>query len=135
MEFDLLLLGRYSPEQLLEIAHIAEDSGYGYLWYADEKFFRDPYLSLCYIGLNTDRIIVGPCVTDPYTRHPAITAMAAATLAELIPGRFNLGIGAGYSGLYPLGITLTKPLATLRDLFNLCGNCGQVKWLTSKVNR
>jgi 5,10-methylenetetrahydromethanopterin reductase len=119
MEFDVLLLGKYPPDQLLRIARLAEDCGYGYLWYADEKFFRDPYVSLTYAALQTQRIRVGPCVTDPYTRHPAITAMAAATLAEVIPGRFDLGIGAGFSGLHSLGLRQSRPLTAMREAMQL----------------
>lgn len=130
MKFDLLLLGRYPPDELLSIAQIAEHEGYGYFWYADEKFFRDPYIGLSYVALNTERIKVGPCVTDPYTRHPAITAMAAATLAELVPGRLNLGIGAGYSGLPALGIKQSKPLNTLREAILLMRQLWTGEWTT-----
>jgi G6PDH family F420-dependent oxidoreductase len=38
----------------------------------------------------------GPGVTPPgYRYHPAIIAQAAATLEEMFPGRFYLGLGAG----------------------------------------
>ncbi|MFD5226752.1 TIGR03557 family F420-dependent LLM class oxidoreductase [Microbacterium sp. NPDC058342] len=37
-------------------------------------------------------------VTTPgYRSHPAVTAQAAATIAALYPGRFQLGLGAGQS--------------------------------------
>ena len=130
MEFDLLLLGKYAPHELLDIAHLAEKGGYGYLWYADEKFFRDPYVSLSYVGLNTQTLKVGTCVTDPYTRHPAITAMAAATLAELIPDRFSLGIGAGFSGLYSMGIQQVRPVTALREAIQLMRRL----WAGERVN-
>jgi 5,10-methylenetetrahydromethanopterin reductase len=123
MEYDVLLLGKYPPDQLLHIARLVEVSGYGYLWYADEKFFRDPYVSLAYVALHTRRIKVGICVTDPYSRHPAITAMAAATLAEMAPGRFGLGIGAGFSGLHSLGLRQTKPVTATREAIQL------MRWL------
>jgi 5,10-methylenetetrahydromethanopterin reductase len=108
-------LGRHPPDELLNLARLAEEGGYDGLWYADEKFYRDPYLSLLYVASETKRLKLGVGVTDPFTRHPAITAMAAATLAELIPGRFHLGIGAGYSGLYSLGIRREKPATAMRE--------------------
>ena len=74
--------------------------------------------------------MLGPCVTDPYTRHPAITAMAAASLAELLPGRFNLGIGAGYSGLSALGIKQIKPVNTLREAITLMRELWTGEWTT-----
>ena len=37
----------------------------------------------------------GTSVVDPYTRHAALLAQAAATLAELAPGRFRVIMGSG----------------------------------------
>ena len=50
-----------------------------------------------------ERIRLGPCVTDPYSRHAALTAMAIATLDEISGQRAVLGIGAGVSGFRELG--------------------------------
>jgi G6PDH family F420-dependent oxidoreductase len=48
------------------------------------------------IAEATDRLIVGTGVTCPTMRiHPAIIAHAAATAADLMPGRFFLGVGTG----------------------------------------
>ena len=38
---------------------------------------------------------IGTSVTDGVTRHPALTAQAAATLAEISGGRLNVIFGAG----------------------------------------
>jgi G6PDH family F420-dependent oxidoreductase len=44
----------------------------------------------------TTNLRFGPGVTPPgYRYHPAIIAQAAATLEEMFPGRFYLGLGAG----------------------------------------
>jgi G6PDH family F420-dependent oxidoreductase len=48
------------------------------------------------IAEATDRLVVGTGVTCPTMRiHPAIIAHAAATAADLMPGRFFLGLGTG----------------------------------------
>jgi coenzyme F420-dependent glucose-6-phosphate dehydrogenase len=48
------------------------------------------------IAEATERLEVATGVTCPTTRiHPAIVAQAAATAAELLPGRFSLGVGTG----------------------------------------
>jgi len=48
------------------------------------------------IAQATERIELATGVTCPTTRvHPAIVAHAAATAAELLPGRFSLGVGTG----------------------------------------
>ena len=48
------------------------------------------------ISQRTERIGLMTGVTCPTTRiHPAIVAQAAATTAQLLPGRFALGLGTG----------------------------------------
>jgi G6PDH family F420-dependent oxidoreductase len=48
------------------------------------------------IAAVTERLKVGTTVTCPTTRiHPAIVAQAAATAADMLPGRFFLGVGSG----------------------------------------
>ena len=53
----------------------------------------------------------GVAVTNPYLRHPAVTASAMASVAELSGGRAILGLGAGGGvALDPVGIARAKPL-------------------------
>ncbi len=49
MNYGLLLLGEHSPERLLNLARFAENHDFENVWCADEKFFRDPYVSLTYV--------------------------------------------------------------------------------------
>jgi 5,10-methylenetetrahydromethanopterin reductase len=111
----LLLLPSQPAARLAEIAQLAERTGYDYLWLADERFFREVYASLTLCALRTQRIKLGPCVTDPYSRHAALTAMAIATLDEISGKRAVLGIGAGVSGFRELGIARDKPGTGLRE--------------------
>ena len=62
--------------------------------------------------LTTNRLRIGTAVTNPVTRHPAITAVAAATVAEISGGRVTLGIGAGDRPL----LSLAEKPARLADL-------------------
>lgn len=119
MQYGLLLLGEHSPGRLLNLARFAEAHDVDNLWYGDEKFFRDPYVSLTYLAQHTERIRLGVCVTDPYTRHPALTAMAMGTLDEFTGGRAVLGLGAGFSGLHAMGIAPARPVAALREAIAL----------------
>jgi 5,10-methylenetetrahydromethanopterin reductase len=111
----LLLLPSHPAGRLAEIAQLAERTGYDYLWLADERFFREVYASLTLCALRTERIVLGPCVTDPYSRHAALTAMAIATLDEISGQRAVLGIGAGVSGFRELGIAREKSGVALRE--------------------
>ncbi|MEZ4523345.1 MAG: LLM class flavin-dependent oxidoreductase [Thermomicrobiales bacterium] len=100
----LLYLGSRPARRVIEIARFAEDRNYDIFWIPDERFFREVYGLCTAVAGATANILVGPCVTDPYTRHPALTAMAIATLDEISEGRAVLGLGAGVSGFAELGI-------------------------------
>ena len=71
------------------------------------------------IALRTHRIKLGTCVTDPYSRHPAMTAVAIATLDEISDGRAALGIGAGLSGFSEMGINRQRPVVAIREAIEL----------------
>src|SRR5664280_563712 len=59
---------------------------------------------------------MGPGVTNPYVRSPAITAAAVATLYELSNVRATLGIGPGDKATFDaLEIEWTKPVSTIKD--------------------
>jgi 5,10-methylenetetrahydromethanopterin reductase len=58
-------------------------------------------------------------VTDPYSRHPALTAMALATLDEIANGRAILGLGAGVSGFTELQVARRKPVQAMRETVSI----------------
>jgi 5,10-methylenetetrahydromethanopterin reductase len=97
-------------DELVREAQRAEAAGYGSLWIADEKFFRDPWVVLTAIAAATKTARLGTGVTEPYARHPALIAAAMATLAELHPEReLVIGLGAGGPGFPPMGVVRRKP--------------------------
>jgi 5,10-methylenetetrahydromethanopterin reductase len=111
----VLNLGRYPPTRLMSLAQLQEACGYETFWYADERFFREVYTSLTWVGCHTQYINVGTMVTDPYSRHPALTAMALATLDEVVQGRAVLGLGAGVAGFRELRIVRRQPAQAMRE--------------------
>jgi 5,10-methylenetetrahydromethanopterin reductase len=115
----LLLLPSRQVGEMAELAARAEALGYDDVWLADERFFREVYAMLAVCGRSTKRVRLGPGVTDPYSRHPALTAMAIATLDEITEGRAVLGIGAGVSGLRELGIDSAKSATAIREAIQL----------------
>ena len=115
----VLLMGDLPASDLASLSRRLEDWGYDYIWLADERFFREIYASLTLCALNTKKIQLGVCVTDPYSRHPALTAMAIATLDEISEGRAVLGIGAGVSGFGELGIDRARPALAMREMVYL----------------
>jgi phthiodiolone/phenolphthiodiolone dimycocerosates ketoreductase len=86
----------------------------------DPHAYADPFVAATTALLVTRRPRVGIAVTDTYRRHPATIAQAAATLGELAPGRFVLGLGSG-EGLNtaPLGIERARPVARLGEALEI----------------
>lgn len=119
LPLELLVLGRHRPGELVHLAEQAQTIGFERLWLADERFFRDCWALLGTLGARVRGLNLGVCVTDPYVRHPALTAVAAATVDEITAGRFTLGLGAGISGLSAMGIEKRKPLTAMREAIGL----------------
>lgn len=95
MRFAFATIPTGPPAETVGLIRFAERLNFDVAWMPDQTFHRDPFVTLAACALGTERITLGVGVTNPYTRHPAVTARAAATLSELSGGRFVLGIGAG----------------------------------------
>lgn len=119
MTLGLLMAGHSEVSALADLAVTAEDLGFTHVWMADERFYREVYSLLAVIATRTRRIGVGPCVTDPYSRHPALTAAAIHTLDEISGGRAVLGMGAGISGFEEMGVQRPKPTRAIREAVEL----------------
>lgn len=116
------LIPEESIDRMVELARLAEAAGYDRCWVYDEGLAtRDVYVTLSAIAMATERLELGPGITNPYTRHVGATAGAIATLDELSHGRAFLGIGAGGSlTLDPLGIERERPLTAVRETIDAC---------------
>lgn len=93
-----------APRDLVEDAQLAEHAGFEFAVASDhfhpwlEAQAHSPFAwsVLGAVAYATRRIELMTYVTCPIMRyHPAIIAQAAATVALLAQGRFNLGLGAG----------------------------------------
>jgi 5,10-methylenetetrahydromethanopterin reductase len=90
-----------------------ESLGFDHLWLTDSSLHaRNCYAYLTLAAARSSRLLIGTAVTNPATRHPAITAAAAATIDEISGGRMILGIGAGDRPLLALGLRPSR-LATV----------------------
>jgi alkanesulfonate monooxygenase SsuD/methylene tetrahydromethanopterin reductase-like flavin-dependent oxidoreductase (luciferase family) len=101
----------------------AEAAGYSHAWFIDSQIlWQDCFVYMTHALAQTERIVVGTAVTNPYTRHLTTTASAFATLAALHPGRLALGIGRGDSSVRTMGLDPVKTsllagsVPLLRDL-------------------
>src|SRR6266852_4738049 len=83
--------------QVRELARAAEKAGADWLGLPDAFWWRDTWLLLAEAARVTERIEIGPLVTNPYLRHPFQTVAAVASLQDLAGQRVFVGIGAGGS--------------------------------------
>ena len=98
---------------VMRLAQIAEDAGVDRLGISDVIFYPDTYELQALCASATKRIKIGSIVTNPFTRHPAVTAAAVSTLDEISDGRAFLGIGAG-AGISKLGVICSPPAPATR---------------------
>ena len=102
-----------SPRQSLgswaEFVAALEAEGVRRIWVIDSQLaMKDVYAGLTVAALNTSRVGLGTGVTNAVTRHPTVTANAIAAIAEISRGRAFLGLGAGDSALYGVGLKPQK---------------------------
>jgi len=85
--------GIESGPALGSYGRLADEHGYDSLWVTERYFHEETFTLLGHLAATTTRVRLGVGVVNPYGRHPALTAMAAATLDRLSGGRFVLGLG------------------------------------------
>ena len=115
--FGLWMFPDHPAGVLADVIVAAEAAGLDEVWLGDEGPARDPLVTLAAAAVRTSTISLGVAVTNPYLRHPAATASAFATLAELAgPGRVVLGMGSGGDlALGPTGAVREQPLQRVTD--------------------
>jgi G6PDH family F420-dependent oxidoreductase len=127
----------HEPRNLVDHAQMAEEAGFGFLIISDHfhpwvsQQGQSPFVwsVLGGIAQATQKVRVGTGVTCPIMRiHPTLIAQAAATVADMMPGRFFLGLGTGeYLNEHILGYTwprvetrremLTEAVYIIRELW------------------
>jgi probable F420-dependent oxidoreductase len=101
------------PFETLQSVQLADRTGFKLAGTYDSHFiWQEPWIYYAIWAVNTKRISIGPCVTNPLTRHITVTASSAATLSAVSGGRTFVGIGRGDSAVR----TMSKKPATLERL-------------------
>jgi 5,10-methylenetetrahydromethanopterin reductase len=103
--------------KLVSVAKLAEELGFEHFVHADQRFSgeKDVFVTLAADALSTSTIKLGPCVSDPYSRIPAMLAVAIASLDELSAGRAVLALGAGGSGFAQMHLERKQVNQALRE--------------------
>jgi len=101
---DLYTLTIAAPRRAGDFAARAEEAGWDGMAVVDsQNLSGDVYVALAIAASRTERLGLATAVTNPVTRHPAVTACAIASIQALSKGRATLGIGRGDSSLAHLG--------------------------------
>lgn len=105
MQMSIDLGGMYrSPGYYLDRAESVEAAGFDALWFGDHLqpwFHKNGRAPFAWSWLpaaleRTTSIPTSVFVTPPmYRYHPLVIANAVATISEMYPGRFHLGVGTG----------------------------------------
>jgi alkanesulfonate monooxygenase SsuD/methylene tetrahydromethanopterin reductase-like flavin-dependent oxidoreductase (luciferase family) len=104
MDFGLCIVTTRDPNDVLYAFQQAENYGFTFVGLFDSPYnFQDIYPYLGIAAMHTEKVELGPYVTNPLTRHPSVTASAVATLDLLSEGRAFLGLGRGDSAVKMLG--------------------------------
>ncbi|MGW6058598.1 TIGR03842 family LLM class F420-dependent oxidoreductase [Streptomyces sp. NPDC055189] len=106
MDFGLVLQTDPPASQVISLMKRAERGGFRYGWTFDSAvLWQEPFVIYSQILANTDRLIVGPMVTNPGTRTWEVTASTFATLNDMYGNRTVCGIGRGDSAMRVAGRT------------------------------
>jgi 5,10-methylenetetrahydromethanopterin reductase len=119
MKLSIASLGAEPSARFLDQVRLAERLGFHAFFHNDKKWAQDVYVRLGAATQVSSRIGLGISATDPYTRHPALTAQATASIAEMAPGRFRVIIGSGSHFESLPGYGNVKPVAALREAIGL----------------
>ena len=106
--------------ELVDLAQQVEELGLDELWVGDEGPARDPFAVLAAAAVVTERIRLATGITNPYVRHPGVTAASMLTIHELSDGRAVLGVGAGgQMSLAPFGLQATQPVHRISEFLDI----------------
>ncbi|MER5561300.1 TIGR03842 family LLM class F420-dependent oxidoreductase, partial [Streptomyces sp. NPDC002506] len=123
MDFGLVLQTDPPAAQVISLMKRAERNGFRYGWTFDSAvLWQEPFVIYSQILASTQRLTVGPMVTNPGTRTWEVTASTFATLNDMYGNRTVCGIGRGDSAMRVAGrkpntlARLGEAIGVIRDL-------------------
>ncbi|MFE6719702.1 LLM class flavin-dependent oxidoreductase [Streptomyces albidoflavus] len=104
------------PERLRSVARAADAAGLEELWLWEDCFLSSGLASTSAALAWTDRLRVGAGLLPAPLRNVALTAMEAATLHRMFPGRAMLAVGHGVQPwMGQAGARVESPMTLLRE--------------------
>ena len=107
---------QFAPERLRAMAVAAEESGVRELWLWEDCFGESGTSTAAAVLAWTQRLRGGIGLLPVPLRNVATTAMEAATLARMFPGRIDVGLGHGVQDwMGQVGARVAAPMTLLRE--------------------
>ncbi|MFE2346568.1 TIGR03842 family LLM class F420-dependent oxidoreductase [Kitasatospora cineracea] len=104
MDFGLVLQTDPPAAEVVDLMRRAERAGFSHGWTFDSAvLWQEPFVIHSRILEHTERLRVGPMVTNPGTRAWEVTASTFATLNDMYGNRTVCGIGRGDSAMRVAG--------------------------------
>jgi len=103
-----------APERLRAVATVADEVGLEQLWLWEDCFYESGIASAAAALAWTERVRVGVGLLPVPLRNVALTAMEAATLHRMFPGRVGVGHGV-QDWMGQTGTRVDSPLTLLRE--------------------
>ncbi|RSS83228.1 TIGR03842 family LLM class F420-dependent oxidoreductase [Streptomyces sp. WAC06614] len=141
MDFGLVLQTDPPASQVVSLMKRAERNGFRYGWTFDSAvLWQEPFVIYSQILAHTQKLHVGPMVTNPGTRTWEVTASTFATLNDMYGNRTVCGIGRGDSAMRVAGrrpntlARLGEAMEVIRDLAEgreavVDGNPIRIPWI------
>jgi probable F420-dependent oxidoreductase len=104
VDFGVVLQTDPPASRVIELTVEAERLGFTHGWAFDSHvLWQEPFVIFSRMLAETERLIVGPMVTNPGTRDWTVLASLFATLNDMYDGRAICGMGRGDSALRYIG--------------------------------
>lgn len=104
MDFGVVLQTDPPASRVVELTKMAEELGFTHAWTFDSHvLWQEPFVIYSQMLAATEKMIVGPMVTNPGTRDWTVLASLFATLNDMYGGRTICGMGRGDSALRYIG--------------------------------
>ncbi|AZK97378.1 MULTISPECIES: TIGR03842 family LLM class F420-dependent oxidoreductase [Streptomyces] len=141
MDFGLVLQTDPPASRVVSLMERGERNGFRYGWTFDSAvLWQEPFVIHSRILAATERLVVGPMVTNPGTRTWEVTASTFATLNDMYGNRTVCGIGRGDSAMRVAGrkpntlARLGEAIDVIRDLAEgreavVDGNPIRIPWI------
>lgn len=114
-------------QEMLQLAQVAEESGFDSVWLTEHHFMSDGYSPSVFpmgaaVAQATDSIEIGTAIALAPLYDPLRLAEDVATVDLLSGGRFNLGIANGYMKreFEAFGVPLSERAIRTREVIEIC---------------